>query len=98
MIERLNAAGAYVVVIHPIPRLPAAPHGCAVLTILVKSCSGSVDRAFADRERRLAVAAERDAVAGAASATAFGFDDELCEESLCSAPTPARGRTATSAT
>ena len=84
VIERLNAAGAHVVVIHPIPKLPAAPHGCAVLTILVKSCSGSVDRAFADRERRLAVAAERGAVAGAASATAFGFDDELCEASLCS--------------
>ena len=84
VIAQLNADGAHVVVIHPIPKLPAAPHGCAVLTILVKSCSGSVDRAFADRERRLAVAAERGAVAGAASATAFGFDDELCEATLCS--------------
>jgi len=84
VIERLNAVGTHVVVIHPIPKLPAAPHGCAVLTILIKACSGSVDRAFADGERRLAVAAERAAVAGAANATAFGFDDELCDVSLCS--------------
>ena len=84
VIRRLNAAGAHVVVIHPIPELPAAPYGCAVLTILVKSCSGSVDRAAADRERAPAVAAELSAVADADDATAFGFDDELCDASLCS--------------
>jgi len=84
VIGQLNAVGAHVVVIHPIPKLPAAPHGCAVLTILVKSCSGSVDRRSANRERALAVAAERAAVAGADDATAFGFDDELCGVSLCS--------------
>ena len=84
VIERLNALGAHVVVIHPIPKLPAAPHGCAVLTILVKSCSGSVDRGAADRERQLAVAAERAAVAGATDATALGFDDMLCDDDRCS--------------
>ena len=84
VIGRLNAAGAHVVVIHPIPELPAAPHGCAVLTILVKSCSGSVDRASADRERRWPWRPSGVRSPEPISATAFGFDDELCDASLCS--------------
>jgi peptidoglycan/LPS O-acetylase OafA/YrhL len=84
VIAQLNAVGTHVVVIHPIPQLPAAPQGCAALTILLKACAGSVDRVSADRERGLAIAAEQRAVAGAVDATAFGFDDELCDVSLCS--------------
>jgi peptidoglycan/LPS O-acetylase OafA/YrhL len=83
VIERLNAVGTHVLVVHPIPRLEAAPQGCAVLAILVKSCSGAVDRRAADRERRLAVGAEKQAVVGAVSASAVDFDDLLCGPSRC---------------
>jgi hypothetical protein len=83
VIERLNAVGTHVVVVHPIPRLEAAPQGCAVLTILVKACSGAVSRPAADRERRLAVRAEKTAVAGARDASAVDFDDLLCSVSRC---------------
>ena len=80
MIELLNADGAHVVVIHPIPKLPGRSARLRRADdpgqVLQRQRS---DRSFADRERRLAVAAERGAVAAAASATAFGFDDELCE-------------------
>jgi peptidoglycan/LPS O-acetylase OafA/YrhL len=83
VIERLNAVGAHVIVVHPIPRLEAAPQGCAPLTIIVKACSGAVSRPFAERERQLAVSAERAAVAGARDATAIDFDDLLCSAQRC---------------
>jgi peptidoglycan/LPS O-acetylase OafA/YrhL len=83
VIERLNAVGAHVIVVHPIPRLEAAPQGCAPLTIIVKACSGAVSRPFAERERRLAVSAERAAVARARDATAIDFDDLLCSAQRC---------------
>jgi hypothetical protein len=69
--------------VHPIPRLEAAPQGCAVLTILIKACSGAVSRPAADRERQLAVSAEKTAVAGARDASALDFDDLLCGPSRC---------------
>lgn len=84
VIARLNAAGSRVVVVHPIPRLVAAPYGCAVLTILVKSCSGGIPRLAADEERRLAVGAEDRAVTAAVDASAIDFDDELCSAVRCS--------------
>jgi peptidoglycan/LPS O-acetylase OafA/YrhL len=83
VIARLNAVGTHVVVIHPIPRLEAAPYGCAVLTILIKACSGAVGRLAADRERKLAVSAENAAVAGAVSASALDLDDVLCGPTRC---------------
>jgi peptidoglycan/LPS O-acetylase OafA/YrhL len=82
-IGRLNAVGAHVVVVHPIPRLEAPPYGCAVLSVLTRRCRGAVERADADRERRLAVAAERAAVASSERASAVGFDDDLCDGSRC---------------
>jgi peptidoglycan/LPS O-acetylase OafA/YrhL len=84
VIGRLNAVGSHVVVIHPIPVLAAAPYGCAVYSILVKSCIGGVARQVADDERRLAVAAESAAVAGALDASVLDFDDELCDALRCS--------------
>jgi peptidoglycan/LPS O-acetylase OafA/YrhL len=83
VIDRLNAVGTHVVVVHPIPRLEAAPQGCAVVTILVKACTGAVSRPAADRERKLAVSAEKSAVAGARDASALAFDDLLCGASRC---------------
>ncbi len=83
VIGRLNAVGTHVVVVHPIPRLEAAPHGCAALTIIVKACSGAVSRPAADRERLLAVNAEKAAVAGSRSAAAIDFDDLLCSALRC---------------
>jgi peptidoglycan/LPS O-acetylase OafA/YrhL len=83
VIERLNAVGTHVIVVHPIPRLEAAPHGCAVLTILIKACSGAVSRPAADRERQLAVSAEKAAVAGARNASTVDFDDLLCGAARC---------------
>ena len=44
VIERLNDVGTHVVVVHPIPRLEAAPYGCAASTIIVRACSGAVSR------------------------------------------------------
>ncbi len=83
VIERLNDVGTHVVVVHPIPRLEAAPYGCAALTIIVRACSGAVSRTAAERERRLAVTAERAAVSGARSAAAVDFDDVLCGVLRC---------------
>ena len=83
VIERLNDVGTRVIVVHPIPRLEAAPQGCAPLAIIVKTCSGAVDRPAAERERQLAVGAERAAVAGARNATALDFDDLLCDSARC---------------
>jgi hypothetical protein len=83
VIERLNAVGTHVVVVHPIPRLEAAPHGCAALTIIMQACSGAVSRPAADRERQVAVAAEKAAVAGARNASWVDFDDLLCGAQRC---------------
>ncbi len=83
VIGRLNDVGSRVVVVHPIPTLGAEPYGCAVLTILTKSCLSGVQRHDADDERRMAVAAEEAAVAGARDAAALDFDDGLCDAVLC---------------
>ena len=84
VIARLNEAGSHVVVVHPIPVLGAEPFGCAVLTILLKSCVSGVTRREADKTRRLAVSAERAAVAGATDASVLDFDDDLCDAVVCS--------------
>jgi peptidoglycan/LPS O-acetylase OafA/YrhL len=90
VLRRLNAVGAHVALVHPIPRLGVAPQGCSALSLLLVSCTGRIARADADRERGLAIAAERAAADAAANASVVDLDRDLCGATQCSG---VRGRT-----
>jgi SGNH domain (fused to AT3 domains) len=79
-----------VALVHPIPRLGVAPQGCSALSMLLVTCTGRIARADADRERGLAIAAERAAADAAANASVVDLDDDLCGATQCSG---VRGRT-----
>jgi hypothetical protein len=83
VLRMLNASGIPVVVIHPVPRLPFDPAGCAVVRVLSASCFGTRSRQAVDVEMGNAVATENRAVASAARAWAIGFEDDLCDGRVC---------------
>jgi hypothetical protein len=58
--------------------------------MLLVSCTGRIARADADRQRGLAIAAERTAAGAAANASLIDLDDELCGATQCAG---VRGRT-----
>ena len=84
-LARLNRAGIPVVLVHPVPRLPAAPEGCATVRVLTGTCGGSVRRSGVERELSRSVGAERAAVAAAHAAWALTFDGDLCGATRCAA-------------
>ncbi len=83
-VARLSAAGIPVVLVHPIPRLPAAPQDCAVLRVLRGSCSGTVDRVDADRSLARSVALEDSVAATFATSRTIDLRNVICSETRCS--------------
>jgi peptidoglycan/LPS O-acetylase OafA/YrhL len=83
VLRQLNGAGIPVVVVHPVPRLAISPERCAVISILINACGSSTTRTDAERELRLAIAAERGAVAHASLAATLDLDPDLCGPTRC---------------
>jgi peptidoglycan/LPS O-acetylase OafA/YrhL len=83
VLVELNASGVPVVVIHPIPRVPFEPTGCAVIRVLEDTCAGTRTRRAVDAERRRALRAENVAVGAAPAASAVDFEDVLCGSRFC---------------
>jgi peptidoglycan/LPS O-acetylase OafA/YrhL len=83
VIRRLNANGVPVVIVHPVPRLPFDPAGCAVSRVLSGSCFGTRSRQAVDAESHDAIATENRAIASATGAWAIGFENDLCDKRFC---------------
>ncbi|MEP7334752.1 MAG: acyltransferase family protein [Actinomycetota bacterium] len=83
MLERLDAAGVPVLLVHPVPSVPPMPEQCAVLRILLERCGSSAPRDAADERLARAIRVEREAVTGAPTARALDLTDVLCPDRLC---------------
>jgi peptidoglycan/LPS O-acetylase OafA/YrhL len=83
MLERLDAAGIPVLLVHPVPSVPPMPEQCAVLRILLERCSSSVPRTEAAARLARAIRIEREAMTGAPSAVALNLTAVLCPNGLC---------------
>jgi peptidoglycan/LPS O-acetylase OafA/YrhL len=83
MLRRLDTAGVPVLLVHPVPTVPAMPERCAVLRILLERCGSTVPRAIAAKRIARAIALETDAVTATSSASALDLTDVLCPEGHC---------------
>lgn len=89
VVERLDAAGIPVAVVHPIPQfgttLGESWHAdtCATLRIWTDSCGGSRSRSGVEAEQALVVEAEDQAVEGLDLAATVDTDPLLCTERTC---------------
>jgi peptidoglycan/LPS O-acetylase OafA/YrhL len=84
VLARLGAARIHVLLVHPIPKNPAATLGtCAVIRVLFGGCVESVARKTADSELRAAVAAEDAAAAHVPGTTAISLESALCDPRRC---------------
>ena len=84
VLARLNAARISVLLVHPIPKNPAATPGtCAVVRILLGGCVEPVARDAADRELRSTIAAEDAAAERASGTTAISLEPTLCDARRC---------------
>src|SRR5262249_11561205 len=81
-IQSLNHVGVPVVVVHPVPVVPASPYGCATLLVLTDNCSSAESRVQADRRLRRTLSAEQRAVRGL-DATVLNLEGELCSAHVC---------------
>jgi hypothetical protein len=82
VLQRLNAAGIPVVIVHPIPTLPRAPRECPVARVLLGRCYASISRTEADAGLARATAIEDEA---ASNASTLALADELCPNGRCAA-------------
>jgi hypothetical protein len=80
---RLNGAGIPVVLVHPAPRLPDPPEGCAVVRILLGTCGRPVARSAVERELARAKAVENEVVGRSSRSWALDADDALCGATTC---------------
>jgi peptidoglycan/LPS O-acetylase OafA/YrhL len=85
LLHRLVRAGVPVIFVYPTPVFAewTSAEGCAVVRLLTRTCEPAVSRAAVDRERKLAVSADRSALAGVPGAFGLDFIDELCTPSAC---------------
>ena len=84
VLGRLSRAGVRVVLVRPVPEMPAAPASCAVVLVLTESCKSSVSRASVAAALRLTVTTEARAVSAAPTTTIVSFENDLCSPSRCS--------------
>jgi peptidoglycan/LPS O-acetylase OafA/YrhL len=83
MLQRFDAAGVPVLLVHPVPSVPPMPEQCAVLRILLERCGSSASRGAADERLARAIRIEREAVTSTPSARALDLTDVLCPDRLC---------------
>jgi hypothetical protein len=83
MLQRLDAAGVPVLLVHPVPSVPPMPEQCAVLRILLERCGSSSPQDAADERLARAIRTERDAVSGTPSAHTLNLTGVLCPDRLC---------------
>jgi hypothetical protein len=84
IVRTLNAAGIPVVVVHPIPLLPADASGCSWALVAFGGCSGSVARTVVDGELAPALHVEHDGISGATRTWLLNVEDDLCGRTTCS--------------
>ena len=82
-LDALNGAGIPVILVHEIPRLPAAPDDCAVFRILLHDCAPAVGLQAAESELAPSARIESLAVAGASDSSTLTFLHELCGARTC---------------
>src|SRR6266566_4105975 len=84
VLGRLSRAGIPVVLIHPIPELPADSDASSVLRILLSASPKAVNVGLVDRYRSRAVRAEDEAAAGLPGVAVVDFKWRFCNRSQCS--------------
>jgi len=86
ILRRLNRAGIPVLLVHPVPALPATSAACsgAVVRVLLHgSCNGETARRKIDSGLTQFVTLENRAVRTASRSHAVDFEDALCDRRLC---------------
>jgi peptidoglycan/LPS O-acetylase OafA/YrhL len=84
VLSSLSRAGIPVVVVHPLPALPATGPDSAVLRVLLGASPETVPRATVDRRLAGVRAAEDAAVAADPTASTLDFENAVCSASRCS--------------
>ena len=84
ILGRLNRAGVQVVLVRPVPAMPAAPSACAVILVLTERCKSSVTRERIAAALQLTIATQDGAVSTAPNTRIVSFENDLCGPSTCS--------------
>ena len=84
VLGRLSRAGIPVVLIHPVPELPADSDASSVLRILLSASPKAVNERLVDRSRSRAVRAEDEAAAGLPGVAVVDFKSRFCNGRQCS--------------
>jgi len=84
ILHRLQQAGVQVVLVRPVPAMPAAPAACAVVLVLTESCKSSVTRERVAAALRLTVTTQARAVSAAPDTRIVSFENDICGPSRCS--------------
>jgi peptidoglycan/LPS O-acetylase OafA/YrhL len=84
VLVRLNRAGVRVVLVRPVPLMPLAPAGCAVIRVLLSSCESSLSRTDVDHELEPAARAQKLAALHASLTHIVDFEPQLCSKTRCS--------------
>jgi SGNH domain-containing protein len=80
----LSRAHIPVLVVHPVPELPADSDASAVMRVLLRKSAGSVSRIALDRWRRRTILAENRAASGLSGVSLVDFENAVCGARTCS--------------
>jgi peptidoglycan/LPS O-acetylase OafA/YrhL len=82
-LSRLNRSGIPVVVVEAVPEVPSRTTECAVILVLTRSCTSTVDRASVDARLRSSVEVQRAAVAAAPRSYDLDLESAFCSSTRC---------------